>query len=126
MNSFGAGIPFGMMNRDRAYNLALDKSTGPLWLRVWLLAISDANQSGHAEYGPGVLASTLGVTTASKAVQGAIRTAVKRGVLSPGSSSRCLVVDRWLWRTGVGSTGCKAHGVETAADRRRATNGLPF
>ncbi len=77
-------------------------SVHDLYLRVWLFALADGNQLGHAEFAPGALREALssvdGATgelrvPTKAAVSKAIEKAREVGLLRPESSARCLVVD---------------------------------
>lgn len=104
MIKFPGNGPWLALNQVEVGRIAGDNVTAPLWLRVWLLALADANRIGHAEYGPGSLQARLGARVDAKtgaviaigasAVSNAIRTCKEYGLLTPDSGARCLVLSQ--------------------------------
>src|SRR5690242_3878184 len=91
--------PFAMHKQnvwlERARSSAL-----PAWQRVACLAFGTHGVNGHANLAPGEIADLLGTDTRTgeirpvprQTVHRAIRTAVARGWLAQGSTTRCLVI----------------------------------
>jgi hypothetical protein len=68
----------------------------PLWLRLWLLALEQADDAGRLVLEPRQLRETLDLGAALRPaeVSRAIAICVRRGLLAPGSTARCLQVTR--------------------------------
>ncbi|GEP40604.1 hypothetical protein NPS01_42670 [Nocardioides psychrotolerans] len=62
----------------------------PAWARVWLWALANANEHGHARAWPGELRRVLHANASD--VSRAIRLARERDLLDPTSSAYCLVL----------------------------------
>ncbi len=91
-----------------------------LYVRVYFLAVADANRIQHAEYAPGALREALSsvdartgeVTIPTKAaVSKAIAKAIDTELLDPMSSAHCLVLPPRTVGGGRGTNSCKFHGI---------------
>jgi hypothetical protein len=94
----------------------------PKWHRVTSLAYARHRANGHAQFGVGELADTLGtidLTTGEVVpdsnIARAIKVAVGYGMLAEGSSAKCLMVPRHAVMGGPG----KEHDKCLWHDRRR-------
>ncbi|MGW5396733.1 hypothetical protein [Streptomyces sp. NPDC003952] len=119
--AFGPGVKFGSFNFAEMRRFAAD-TDNPMWLRIWFLAMADANRLGHAEYGPTELPEILNTTPAT--VRKAIREAKARELIRPESKSRCVVVSTLLRKTSQNGSTCTTHGIHPAA--RRIDLSTPF
>lgn len=63
----------------------------PIWARLWLWAIANADHHGHARAYPGQLRRALGDTSARE-VSRAIRLAKDRRLIDPCSTASCVVM----------------------------------
>src|SRR4051812_45038991 len=100
----GSPVPWVALNAERVGSLGRTPGTVyPGWLRVWFLALSRMEASGHASFRPGELTDLLRVdsegvvsdATAESVAKGldrSIKKAVDRGLLDALSGRRCLVL----------------------------------
>lgn len=102
----------------------------PLWLRIAALAYGKHRANGHAAFGRGMVALTLGTPPSdhgpaqpvdSANLRRALNTAVQRGWLASGSSTRCLVVPAHAITGGLGNPSelCPVHDPQTPDPGRR-------
>ena len=114
------------MNQQEMGRLAAENVSAPLWFRVFLVAIAQANRVGHAEFGPGTLRTTLGASVprstgevkpvTASALSNAIAEAKRRELLSDESCARCLVLPRTMvQKEGIGTGHCNYHFVRVRA-----------
>jgi hypothetical protein len=110
---------FAAVNLD-AYRRHGLSTRHELYMRVYFLALADANRLQHAEYATGALREALSsvnertgeVTHPTKAaVSKAIAKAIETDLLDPLSSARCLVLPARSVSGGTGSNSCKFHGI---------------
>jgi hypothetical protein len=91
----------------------------PLHYRVYFAALGWANRLGHAQFGEGALGRILsnedGEPLPAPSVSNAIDRAKKKGLVTPDSGTRCLVLGAWRFqKAGLGSANCLTHGLRTA------------
>ncbi len=98
-----------MANQDEMLRLARSEEVTPLVTRVFFAAMGRASQNGHAHFRRGELADVLGsvdTTTGEVRRQGgslvtrAIRLAERRGYLTEGSTTTCLLLPSTKFRGG--------------------------
>lgn len=115
---------FTRVYRTEMYRVVQDAHAVPLHTRLWMLAMADANNDGHAEYGgetsleavigPNVVESTGEVKDWHRnAIPRAIKRAVDLGLLHPDSDVNCMVLNHRLnGFSGPGRHGCGYHGIK--------------
>lgn len=103
MNKFSS-TAFVMHSRA-GWEVLSASEANPLWLRIACLAFARCQPNGHTPLARGVLAlamsdrdpeTGLPVLADRRTLHDAIRNAVAKGWLRPGSSARCLVVPVWV------------------------------
>lgn len=101
----------------------------PLWLRIAALAYGKHRANGHAAFGRGMVALALGTPPKhgparpvdAANLRRALSTAIERGWLASGSTTRCLVVPAHAVDGGLGDPAdlCPVHEPRPTAPRRR-------
>lgn len=122
--SFLFAGPYGAVHQTELRRISRNPEVGPAHVRLFMLAMAEANQIGHAEFRAGALREFLGrpdratgrVTPSSAAtVSDAIAKAKRLGMLHVDSCARCLVLSPYLFqKAGRGTMSCSFHNVRKA------------
>ncbi len=112
-----------------AVRVLAQQAVHDLYIRVWLFALADANQLGHAEFPPGALRAALAyvktdtgevILPNAATVSKAIGKAKAQGMLTPESHAGCLVLPQRLFKKGAkGTNFCKVHGINVKSTNPR-------
>lgn len=104
---------------------ATDTDKGPLWLRVMFAAFGNLMPTGHAPFSIGELPRILGKVDTSTgrvaearpdSVSKALGEARRRGLISPGSTARCIVLPNHAFQKGTkGRPPCRVHRLDRLA-----------
>ncbi len=106
---------------EEAKNVAL-----PSLMRINSLAKSRVNRNGHAEFGPGEIASVLIIVdkktgetkSMSKAqVANLIKQGKESGLFDEESSSRCIVICSRVVQRNTGTGSCKHHNINKSGNQ---------
>jgi hypothetical protein len=95
-NGYTPEPPWSKADHGYLGEQAMTEGSGPLWLRVVILAWSRNVPSGHVNFKRGELLELLG--TDGGQLGKAIKSAVKRRWLADGSCTTCLIVPRYTIR----------------------------
>ncbi|TYB94064.1 hypothetical protein FXF53_27425 [Micromonospora sp. WP24] len=115
--------PWGAVHQTELRRIARSPDAGPGHMRLFMLALAEANQIGHAEFAPNVLREFLGTVnkasgrvklSAASTVSDAIDKAKRLGMFHEDSCARCLVLPRELFqKAGRGTGSCTYHEART-------------
>jgi hypothetical protein len=121
---FGTGSYGGLSQREIG---KIAQSSGqPYHVRLFFLAMADANSIGHAEYGPGELRTRLRTVDGNGDVKEPPNSVMSRAIgrakaermLAPESNARCLVLPYRLWHRGdVRGIQCREHKINVKPSR---------
>lgn len=114
------GINFGHNRKWSAHSdaglMAEAKNEAlPLIMRLNSLAKSRVNRNGHAEFGPGEIASILGIGLRQNVTK-LIKKAVSVGLLLEGSGQRCVLISGLVVQKNTGTGSCKHHNIDKSGN----------